>query len=51
MIKGLLTHDIMFMQTQGKRIFFIIPEPEENQTMIGTTEREENSPTDDVIIN
>ena len=51
MIKGLLTQDIMFMQTQGKRIFFIIPEPEENRTMIGTTEREENCPADDVIIN
>ena len=51
MIKRLLTNYIMFMQTHGKRIFFIIPEPEENRTMIGTTEREENCPTDDVIIN
>ena len=51
MIKGLLTHDIMFLQTQEKRIFFIIPEPEENRTMIGTTEREEKCSTDNVIIN
>ncbi len=43
--KGLLTQDLMFMQTAEKRIFFIIPEPENNQTIIGTTEREE---TDDI---
>ncbi len=49
-LKGLLTHDCLFMQTTGKRIFFIIPEPESNQTIIGTTEREETGPIDKVQI-
>ncbi len=39
---GLVVPELMFMQTREKRIFFIIPEPENNQTLIGTTEREED---------
>jgi len=38
---GLIVPELMFMQTKEKRIFFIIPEPENDQTIIGTTEREE----------
>ena len=49
-IDGLLTPHPMFLQTQGKRVFFIIPEPERDQTMIGTTEREERGRVDDVVI-
>ncbi len=47
-IDGLLTADLMFMQTGGKRIFFIIPEPQYQRTIIGTTEREEHGPCDAV---
>ncbi len=50
-IKELLVQDLMFMQTKEKRIFFIIPEPENNQTIIGTTEREESGPVDSVQVN
>ncbi|MFQ6678059.1 MAG: FAD-dependent oxidoreductase [Fidelibacterota bacterium] len=50
-IHGLVANDLLFMQTKGKRIFFIIPEPELNQTLIGTTEREEVISPDDVIVN
>ncbi len=49
-IKGTLTDGLMFMQAKGKRIFFIIPEPENNQTIIGTTEREETVPVDEVVV-
>ncbi len=49
-VHGLVANDLLFMQTKGKRIFFIIPEPEENQTIIGTTEREEFISADDVIV-
>lgn len=49
-LKGLLTEDIMFMQTKEKRIFFIIPEAENDHTIIGTTEREENSLCDEVTV-
>lgn len=49
-LNGLLTRDLMFMQTRGKRIFFIIPEPSRNRTIIGTTEREETNPVDEVRI-
>ena len=45
---GLVVPNLMFMQTREKRIFFIIPEPENNQTLIGTTEREELCQMDDV---
>jgi glycerol-3-phosphate dehydrogenase len=38
----------MFLQTTSKRIFFVIPEPKQCQTMVGTTEREETAPADDV---
>ena len=47
-IDGLLTPDLMFMQTGNKRIFFIIPEPEYKRTIIGTTEREETVLCDEV---
>ncbi len=49
-IGGTLTDGLMFMQTKGKRIFFIIPEPNHNRTIIGTTEREETVPVDDVTV-
>jgi len=45
-IKGLLVRDLLFLQTASKRIFFVIPEPENDQTIIGTTEREEKKPMD-----
>ncbi|MFH1851609.1 MAG: glycerol-3-phosphate dehydrogenase/oxidase, partial [Candidatus Neomarinimicrobiota bacterium] len=47
-IDGLLVPDLMFMQTKNQRIFFIIPEPEYDRTIIGTTEREETVPCDEV---
>ena len=50
-VDGLLTNDLMFMQTKQKRIFFVIPEPNNNQTLIGTTEREETSLVDNIEIN
>ncbi|MCF7824871.1 MAG: FAD-dependent oxidoreductase [Candidatus Marinimicrobia bacterium] len=46
--EGLIVPELMFMQTREKRIFFIIPEPENDQTIIGTTEREENCLMEDV---
>lgn len=46
--EGLIVPNLMFMQTREKRIFFIIPEPENDQTLIGTTEREESCEMDDV---
>lgn len=49
-VDGVLVPEPMFLQAQGKRIFFIIPEPENGQTMIGTTEREEVVPTDEVAV-
>ena len=49
-VDGLLTPHPLFLQTQGKRIFFLIPEPERDQTIIGTTEREECRRVDDVVI-
>ena len=49
-IDGLLTNDLMFMQTKQKRIFFVIPEPNNNQTLIGTTEREETDLIDNIDI-
>jgi len=45
---GLVVPELMFMQTKEKRIFFIIPEPENNQTLIGTTEREETCAMDEL---
>ncbi len=49
-VDKLLTPHPLFLQTQGKRIFFLIPEPERDQTIIGTTEREERGRVDDVVI-
>lgn len=49
-VNGLLTPEPMFLQTEGKRVFFVIPEPERDQTMIGTTEREERGRVDDVVV-
>ncbi|NQV15208.1 FAD-dependent oxidoreductase [bacterium] len=43
---GLVVPELMFMQTRERRVFFIIPEPESNQTLIGTTEREEHESMD-----
>ena len=47
--EGLLVPELMFMQTEASRIFFIIPEPENNQTMLGTTERDEDLPIDSIV--
>ncbi len=47
-VDGLLTNDLMFIQTKQKRIFFVIPEPTNNQTLIGTTEREETDQVDNI---
>lgn len=49
-LDGLLTPHPLFLQTEGKRVFFVIPEPERDQTIIGTTEREECGQVDDVVI-
>jgi len=46
--EGLVVPELMFMQTREKRIFFIIPEPENDQTLIGTTEHEEDCEMDDL---
>lgn len=46
--KGQLVPQALLLQTSGKRIFFIIPEGEKDQTYIGTTERLETGPMDDV---
>lgn len=50
-IDGLLTPEPVFLQTDHKRIFFIIPENKNNQTLIGTTERRETGETDEVHVN
>ena len=50
-INGLLTPEPVFLQTDRKRIFFIIPENKSNQTVIGTTERHETGETDEVHVN
>jgi glycerol-3-phosphate dehydrogenase len=50
-IEGLLTTEPVFLQTDHKRIFFILPENKSNQTVIGTTERLESGETDEVHIN
>ncbi len=47
---GLLTPHPLFLQTATRRIFFVIPERDNGQTMIGTTEREESVPSDDVTV-
>jgi glycerol-3-phosphate dehydrogenase len=49
-LEGLLTNDLMFIQTKQKRIFFVIPEPQNNQTLIGTTEREETDSIDNIYV-
>ena len=49
-VNGLLTPHPLFLQTEGKRVFFLIPEPERDQTIIGTTEREERGRVDDVVV-
>lgn len=45
-----LVPDCMFLQTENKRIFFMIPW-EEDKTIIGTTERMESGRCDEVQIN
>lgn len=47
----LLVPEPIFLQTDHQRIFFIIPENKTNQTLIGTTERRENTETDKVHVN
>lgn len=47
---GLLTPHPLFLQIGPRRIFFVIPELENGQTMIGTTEREEPGSIDDVTV-
>lgn len=47
---GLLTPHPLFLQTASRRIFFLIPEPETGRTMVGTTEREESVPSDEVSV-
>ena len=47
---GLLTPHPLILQTASKRIFFVIPESENGQTMVGTTEREESVRSDDVSV-
>ncbi|MDP6776959.1 MAG: glycerol-3-phosphate dehydrogenase/oxidase [Candidatus Latescibacteria bacterium] len=49
-LDGLLVPEPMFLQTREKRIFFIIPEPERNQTLIGTTERDETGSMDSIQV-
>lgn len=48
-IDKVLVSNPLFLETTGKRIFFIIPET--NSTIIGTTERSEDSKIDDIKIN
>jgi glycerol-3-phosphate dehydrogenase len=50
-IDTLITTEPIFLQTDHKRIFFIIPENKDNQTVIGTTERHESAETDEVHVN
>ncbi len=49
-VDGILTPHPLFLQTEGKRVFFLLPGPERDQTMIGTTEREELGRVDDVVV-
>ncbi len=49
-IDKVLVPDCMFLQTADKRIFFMIPW-KGGQTIIGTTERMENGPCDNVRVN
>jgi len=48
-INRVLTPEPLILETQSQRIFFIIPEDE--STIIGTTERSEHSEVDDIKIN
>ena len=48
-IKEVLVSEPLILETSTKRIFFIIPE--ENTTLIGTTERSETCKVDDIKIN
>lgn len=50
-IDRLLVPEPVFLQTDHQRIFFIIPENETQQTIIGTTERNETTQTDQVHVN
>lgn len=50
-IDALITTEPVFLQTDHQRIFFIIPENKNHQTVIGTTERLENGETDEVHVN
>ncbi len=48
-IEGMLVPEPLLLETRTKRIFFIIPE--ENSTLIGTTERSEEGRVDDIMVN
>lgn len=48
-IKGALAPEPLILETSTKRIFFIIPN--EDTTIIGTTERSENARVDDIDVN
>ncbi len=48
-IDRVLVPEPLFLETDSKRIFFIIPEAD--TTLIGTTERSEDRPIDDVKVN
>ncbi len=48
-IEGVLVPEPLLLETRKKRIFFIIPE--ENSTLIGTTERSEEGRVDEIKVN
>lgn len=48
-VNGLLTPEPLILETQSKRIIFILPQ--EDTTLIGTTERVETVAIDDVSVN
>lgn len=50
-IKGLLVPTPVLLFASNERLFFIIPEKDKAQTIIGTTERKESVPVDEVCIN
>jgi glycerol-3-phosphate dehydrogenase len=50
-LEGLLTPEPLIMETQSKRIIFVLPQAHENKTLIGTTEHTEIGQTDNVMVN
>ncbi len=47
---GLIVPTPLLLQTQRDRIFFVIPEPDKGVTIIGTTERTEELPCDEIKV-